>query len=129
MVSCICGHCRRVVDYGEGVYDDMVWYHERCYFIRLKGEVEGLEKKFMRKTITLDEAEHLNDIRPILENLRTSMREPKIQLAQVLGAPRTPVFDGASEGMKRVKEHNMMLEEHTKKPARIATREGTKLIL
>lgn len=113
-VSCVCGHCRRVVDYGEGLFDDEIWYHERCYFIKLKKEVESLEKKARNKSITLEEYERLQEICPLLDNIRTSAREPKQKLSDVLGSCHTPKFEGSSEGMLKLKSYKLELIEHKK---------------
>lgn len=115
MASCVCAYCRRVVDYAEGVFDDERWYHERCYFTRIKKDVESLEKKARNKTITLEEYEELQDMMPILNSLRKSMREPKASLTQILGTPKTPVFCGRSEGMQLLREHQFALEDHQSK--------------
>lgn len=114
-VSCVCGYCRRVVDYGEGLFDDEIWYHQRCYFTKLKKEVDKLEKKANNKSITLEEYEHLTEISCLLNNVRSSMKQPTVKLSDVLGSPQTPIFEGKSHGMKLINEHNyLMLDEATK---------------
>lgn len=115
MTSCVCAYCRRVVDYAEGVFDDERWYHERCYFNSVKKDVESLERKARNKTITLEEYEELQDMIPILNTLRKSMREPKASLSRILGTPKTPVFSGRSEGMKLLREHQLAIEDHQSK--------------
>lgn len=111
MTSCVCAHCRRVVDYAGGIFDDERWFHERCYFNRMKNDVEALEKKARNKTITMEEYEELQDMLPVLNSLRKTMREPKASLTQILGTPRTPVFEGRSEGMQKLLDHKISVEE------------------
>ena len=110
--ACICSHCRRVVDYAEGIFDDDLWYHPRCYYSKVKKEVDSLEKKYRNGYITLEEYEYLQELLPIAKNIKQVVRQPSVTFGQVLGTPTSPVFEGKSEGMCMVENHRLALESH-----------------
>lgn len=110
--SCACGYCRSQVDFGEGLVEDGIWYHERCYYTMLKKKVEKLEKKYNRGTITLEEANDLREMAPLLLNVRKEMRRPSVSLKQIMSKDSGPVFQGKSEGLRMIEAHKRERSEY-----------------
>jgi len=106
-----CAHCRQFVDPGEGVVDEYIWYHTRCYYLVKSKRSDVLKKKFKGGTITLDEAEELVDLEIILPNVSKFLREPEIRLGRILGQ-NPPVVFGRSKGLEMIDKHITELKKH-----------------
>ena len=106
----VCAHCSRVVDFAEGIVDDMRWYHTRCYYSKLKNRSEALGKKAKNGSLTIDEYGELKDISNILQNIKKELTKPILEMSQVF-QQSTPIFEGPSDGMRLLKEHTKILQD------------------
>jgi len=102
-VSFPCGYtkCRRKVDFGEGILENGIWYHERCYYQMLSMECDKLEKKARAKTMTIDEYERYEDIKPLVNRIYEEIKKPpQPTINDIIGCSDHPTFEGKSAGMK-----------------------------
>lgn len=74
-----CPICRALCHPFVGVFADGRWYHERCYVHHIGEEVNRLQKKVNRGTITLEEAEELRSLEPMYKNMRQPKKEMDIR--------------------------------------------------
>lgn len=110
-MSEICVHCRKPVDFFEGIIDEFLWYHTHCYYLLKSKKADKLQKKFNGNTITLNEAEELAELMIILPNVKKFVDAPTITTSQVFNHEK-PIFFGKSEGMHRLDQHIIELKKH-----------------
>lgn len=120
-----CAYCKRSVDIGEAIIDDLLWYHDDCYYLKILKQVQKYQEKFDTGTITLREANKWKELQTILENCKKTLTKPTIRMSDILESTK-PVFSGNSNGIKALENYKYEVEQHNDKNKQIKRVEGPK---